>query len=324
MHVHDEVIAQHGEVVARVLSELEGVEDAIALLDEAESHVEVPLVDEAERERLRALASGDADRASHWHSLLARREAQALGYAGVLLPDVPGSPATGDVAVSRQHGPCGPALTVLLAGLEALAKQHLAGRLEVWIRHARPDDVVCATHGGYGVERRLGVLGRSLVGGPSHERDLPDLTVRPYRPEVDDAGVVAVLAAAYEGTPDGGWDRARFRERRSLPWFDPQDLLVAEQADGSLGGVHWLKRRSATVGEVYNLAIHPDAQGRGLGAVLLAAGLDHLRQIGCTEVLLWVDLANERAVRLYTSQGFVTRWEDIALARTLRSGGRLD
>jgi hypothetical protein len=35
-------------------------------------------------------------------------------------------------------------------------------------------------------------------------------------------------------------------------------------------------------------------------------------------VLLWVDRANERAVRLYTSQGFTTRWDDVALGRTLR------
>jgi mycothiol synthase len=324
MHGHDDVIAQRDDVTARVLSGAEGVDDAIALLDEAESHVEVPLVDEAERERLHALANGDAGRAAHWHSLLARRDGAAVGYAGVLLPDTPGAPATGDVAVSREHGPCGPVLSVLLAGLESLGRQHVAGRLEVWIRHAQPDDVVCATDGGYGVDRRLGVLGRSLTGGPTHAQDLPNLTVRPYRPEVDDAGVVAVLAASYEGTADDGWDRARFRERRELPWFRAEDLLVAEDEHGSIGGIHWLKRRSETVGEVYNLAIHPEAQGWGLGATLLAAGLDHLRQVGCTEALLWVDLANERAVRLYTSQGFVTRWEDVALARTLRGSSRID
>jgi hypothetical protein len=33
---------------------------------------------------------------------------------------------------------------------------------------------------------------------------------------------------------------------------------------------------------------------------------------------LWVDLANERGVRLYTSHGFHVRWEDLALGRELR------
>jgi hypothetical protein len=35
-----------------------------------------------------------------------------------------------------------------------------------------------------------------------------------------------------------------------------------------------------------------------------------------------VDLANETAVRLYAAHGFATRWEDVALGRTLRGQPR--
>jgi mycothiol synthase len=323
VHDHHDVIATRDDVVARVLSGDDGVEDAIALLDRAEADLEVPLVDEAERQRLTELATGDTERPSHWHSLLARRGDRAVGYAGALLPTAPGLTATGDIAVLREGEPCTPVLGALLAGLEGLGWQHLAGRLQVWVRHAQPSDVVCATDEGYGVDRRLGVLGRWL------DRPLPDgaevvgTTVRAYRPDVDDAGVVEVLAAAYAGTADGGWDLARFRERRGLSWFRAEDLLVAQDDDGWIAGIHWLKRRSEDVGEVYNLAIHPRAQGRGLGGVLLAAGLRHLAEVGCRDALLWVDLANERAVRLYISQGFTTRWEDVAFARTLRGTGSM-
>jgi mycothiol synthase len=317
MREHGELIAQRGEVAATVLHGAAGVEEAVALLDEAEAAVEVPLVDEAERERLHQLAEGDGERAAHWHSLLARRGAEAVGYAGVVLPRSPGLDATADVAVAPGEDPRRPVLSVLLAGLEALAWQHAAGRLQVWIRHAGAADVACATDGGYAVERRLGVLGRELVDLTTPETG-DAVRVRAYRPDEDDEGVVAVLAAAYGGTPEAGWDLARFRERRGWSWFRPEDLLVAEVSGGRLGGIHWLKRRGDGVGEVYNLAIHPDAQGRGVGAVLLQAGLAHLREVGCNEALLWVDLANERAVRLYASQGFATRWEDVALTRTLR------
>jgi mycothiol synthase len=323
VHDHHDVIATRDDVVARVLSGDDGVEDAIALLDRAEADLEVPLVDEAERQRLTELATGDTERPSHWHSLLARRGDRAVGYAGALLPTAPGLTATGDIAVLREGEPCTPVLGALLAGLEGLGWQHLAGRLQVWVRHAQPSDVVCATDEGYGVDRRLGVLGRWL------DRPLPDgaevvgTAVRAYRPDVDDAGVVEVLAAAYAGTADGGWDLARFRGRRGLSWFRAEDLLVAQDDDGWIAGIHWLKRRSEDVGEVYNLAIHPRAQGRGLGGVLLAAGLRHLAEVGCRDALLWVDLANERAVRLYISQGFTTRWEDVAFARTLRGTGSM-
>jgi mycothiol synthase len=314
---HGELIAERGDVAATVLHGAAGVDEAIALLDEAEAAVEVPLVDEAERERLHELAGGDAQRAAHWHSVLARREGAPVGYAGVVLPRSPGLDATADVAVAPGEDPRGPVLSVLLAGLESLAWQHAAGRLQVWIRHAAATDVACATDEGYGVERRLGVLGRGLEDVPAHAAG-DGVRVRTYRPDEDDEGVVAVLAAAYASTPEAGWDLARFRERRGWSWFRPEDLLVAEVEGGRLGGLHWLKRRGSGVGEVYNLAIHPDAQGRGLGAVLLGAGLVHLREVGCQEALLWVDLANERAVRLYASQGFTTRWEDVAFTRTLR------
>jgi ribosomal protein S18 acetylase RimI-like enzyme len=35
-------------------------------------------------------------------------------------------------------------------------------------------------------------------------------------------------------------------------------------------------------------------------------------------VLLWVDRANERAVELYTSRGFTTRWDDVAFEAVTR------
>ncbi|WP_052664539.1 GNAT family N-acetyltransferase [Nitriliruptor alkaliphilus] len=332
MRLHDDIAAERGDVVGRVLSGGDGhdgwtdtaaVEDAIALLDAAEASALVPLVDEAERHRLRALHTTD-ERAAHWHPVLARRGEVAVGYAGVVLPHTPGLTAVGDVAVSREHTPCGPVLSVLLASLEGLAWQHAAGRLQVWIRHATAEDVSCATDEGYGIDRRLAVLGRHLP-VPVAEPSAPPpagITIRAARPDLDDEGIVAVLAAAYGAGPDGGWDLPRFRERAALDWFRHEDLLVAVDEVGRILGMHWLKRRSATVGEVYNLAIHPDGQGAGLGGALLHAGLAHLTDVGCDEVLLWVDRANERAVRLYTSQGLTTRWEDVALGRTLRGSAR--
>jgi mycothiol synthase len=316
---HGDVIAVRDDVEARVLVGDEHVEDAVSLLDEAGSLVAVPLVDESERARLEALAAGREERAPHWHSVLARRAGETVGYAGVLSPHDAGGPATGDVAVARDRAPLVPTLSVLLASLEGLAWRHEAGRLQVWLRHATAPDVACATGEGYGIERRLGVLGRALddveVVPPP-----PDITVRAYRPGADDDAVVDVLASAYAQTPEAGWTIQRLEERRRVAWFRAEDLLVAEQDDGSLAGLHWLKRRGPGAGEVYNLAIHPRGQGRGLGAVLLTAGLAHLAAAGLAEVLLWVDLANDRAVRLYASQGFTTRWEDVALTRTLRGG----
>jgi mycothiol synthase len=241
---------------------------------------------------------------------VAERGSSPVGYGGLVLGD-DGGRATGDVAVIEGGAPVRRAL---LEGLEAEG----ADRPQIWMRHLDDDEIDAVGALGYRVERRLGVLGR----------DLDDLEpapaagqarIRPYRPGEDDDAVVEVLSAAYVGTDEAGWDHAQLRGRRDLPWFRAEDLLLGElpgDDDGEwVGGLHWLKRRGPGVGEVYNLAIHPEAQGAGLGGLLLHAGLEHLQRIGCAEVILWVDLDNGRAVDLYTSQGFVTRWQDVAVGR---------
>jgi mycothiol synthase len=286
---------------------------AIAALASAEAAAGAPLVDEAERLRLAGFAAGAPPRAG-WVPLVACRDGAVVGYAAVLVSD-DSTDARGDAALlGREEGPR--TLEALLETLADEAAVAAAAHLQVWVRHAGPSELAAARAAGYAVERRLGVLGRPLEGS---ERPTPPagVEVRAYRPDEDDEEVVGVLAAAYAGTAEAGWDLAAFHERRAWSWFRAEDLLVAEIEHGRLGGIHWLKRRGGGVGEVYNLAVHPDAQGRRLGPLLLAAGLAHLREVGCHEVLLWVDLANDRAVGLYTEQGFLTRWEDVALARSI-------
>jgi len=352
-HEHRDVVARVGDVTARVLAGAEGVDDAVALLDRAEADTGVPLVDESERNRLEELAAGRVDRHGHWHSVLARRngddpEGDAVGYAALLLPTSVEQPhlhdhdhgdhghghderplhghasddqaqpiplGHGDVALDHGGGADGTVLRALLQACDVLGRRHDTRRLQVWMRHVTESDLRHATAAGYCVDRRLGVLARPLTDLPDVE--VPDgVTIGAFT-DADADAVVDVLAAAYAGTPDGGWTRARFDARRSYDWFDPADLLVARRDNGTVAGVHWTKRRGDGVGEVYNLAVHPHAQGERLGGVLLTAGLRHLANIGCDRVLLWVDLANEPAVRLYTSQGFEVAWEDVALGREL-------
>lgn len=315
---HRDVVACVDDVEARVLRGDDEVESVVALLDRSEQAAGAPLVDESERARLDDLARGRTDRAGHWHSVVARRADDVIGYAGLVLPsheDTSGV-AHVDVAVDRDARPSQPSLQALLAAVDVLGRRHDAQRLQVWLRHATEADLHCAARAGYAVERRLGVLSRPL------DTDLPDVDVPEgvaignFR-EADADDVVEVLAAAYAGTADAGWTREQFDRKRGYDWFDPADILVARAGDGDVLGVHWTKRRGERTGEVYNLAVHPEAQGARLGAVLLHAGLDHLHDLGCREAVLWVDLANERAVRLYTAQGFEVVWEDVALCRVL-------
>lgn len=289
--------------------------DALALVDRLEATA--PAVDEAERERLRVLAE-DGHVAPRWRYLLAERAGALVGYAGLVLPGGDDEEALADLAIDRASPPMEPLLGALLEAAARRARAAGAPALRVWMRAVEPAEVAVAGRHGLRVERRLGVLARDLRGGPDVGGGVPPtgVEVRPFRPGTDDAAVVEVLAAAYAGTEEAGWDLDTFRQRQALDWFRAEDLLLAWR-DGRVVGLHWMKRRSSEVGEVHNLAVHPDGQGGGLGPVLLAAGLTHLRDIGCREALLWVDLANERAVRVYERHGFALRWMDVALAREL-------
>lgn len=317
-------------------------DEVVEFLDAVEAAVGAPLVDEAERDRLARLTAAEPPGSHvvgerHWSPLVAREGDRVVGYVGVLHPlatEVDAiRRAIGEVAVVRDGDVHGAALTALVDAAVEVALEHDARELEVWLRHAREEQVLAVASAGFAVRRRLAVLGRALVrteagaatarvgddeGPPIAERD--GIVVRPYRGAEDDAAVVEVLAAAHAGGPDAGWDPAAFAARRRAPWFVAEDLLLADSTDPAapgVVGVHWCKRRGGGVGEVHNLAVRPGAQGRGVGAVLLAAGLARLAAVGCREVLLWVDLDNERALRLYRAAGFTSCWEDVALVRTL-------
>ena len=69
-------------------------------------------------------------------------------------------------------------------------------------------------------------------------------------------------------------------------------------------GFHWTKRHDDVTGEVYVLGVHPRGGGRGLGGVLLDAGLAHLAAGGNSRVILYVDAGNAPAVALYERSGF--------------------
>ncbi len=301
----------------------EHLDEVLALLDRAESVAGIPLLDEGEHQRLRALADG-SERSPGWGSVLLRRDGRAIAYGGVA---VAGGRAQGDLALDRSVADVEVVTATGLTALHDLSAERGASEVQVWMRAAGAAGIAAGPPAGFTLERRLGVLGRDLPVTdvpPAAAEDLQRLRdggtrVRSFRPGDDDVEVVAVLAAAYEGTGDGGWDLARFEERQGLPWFRAEDLLVAADEDGHLAGLHWLKRRDARTGEVYNLAVHPRAQGRSVGPALLHAGLEHLTDVGCAEVILWVDRSNERAVRLYERYGFTTRWDDVAFGRAITS-----
>jgi mycothiol synthase len=181
-----------------------------------------------------------------------------------------------------------------------------SGEVRAWARGDHPAAAALAASHNLArvrelwVERRPTSLALPAVALP------PGVTVRGFRDDARDrAALVRVNASAFANHPEqGSMDLAELAERMAEPWFHAEDLLLAEDADGTLLGFHWTKRHDEHHGEVYVVGLDPAAQGRGLGKALVVAGLQHLADLGIDEVVLYVESDNLPARALYESLGF--------------------
>ena len=63
----------------------------------------------------------------------------------------------------------------------------------------------------------------------------------------------------------------------------------------------------AEIGLIYLLYVLPEQWSRGVGAVLMQAGMQELRDLGMREAILWVLRDNLRARRFYSTWAFSAR-----------------
>lgn len=96
---------------------------------------------------------------------------------------------------------------------------------------------------------------------------------------------------------------------RGFGWSGPDDLgrrlertrLV--ELRGAVVGTLFVER-DAQEASIFGFVIEPSLQGRGLGRAALRQACEQLRADGARRISLDVDLANDRALGLYTSIGF--------------------
>ena len=287
----------------------ERVDALVAAAAEADGHV--PLSEEA---RL-AVAHG---RPGSRHLIEHGAAGAVLGYAYLSAPD-PADPAAGrscELVIAPEARGAG--LGTLLAR-DALA----AGATRFWAHGAHPGARRVAAKLGLAESRELRLL--EVTGWTAtalSPKPPAGVSIRSFRPGEDDAKWLVLNSAAFAHHPEQGqWRLGDLHERLLEPWFDPAGFFLAERAvaDGrrELIGFHWTKTHPAgayaeeAVGEVYVLGVSPDAQGLGLGRVLLHTGLAYLAARGFRTVILYVDGDNTAAIRLYENAGFHTRSVDL-------------
>lgn len=263
--------------------------------------------------------------ATGWMGVLAREQGALVGYAHIRWGGPGERPrAAVEVAVHPDHRDDGTVAALVLREATAAIGRAGGGLVYLWVHRVEQADHALAFDLGFGIQRELACMARDLTTPPS-PATLPErVDVRAYRPDVDEQALLEVNNAAFAGHPEnGGWDHDDFAERSALEWFDPADVLMAWRGIELLG-FHWTKRHGheseerpahPPVAEVYVLAVHPRAQGLGLGRSLLQAGMHHLYGRGCRRVMLYVDGADATAVHLYESAGFTLAFHDVCFER---------
>jgi mycothiol synthase len=204
------------------------------------------------------------------------------------------------------------AAAAVLAAVVGRVRERGGGPVHLWITDPEDRYDALAAQAGLSRDRDLWQLRRPLpVGEPW------SLTTRPFVVGKDEAAWVEVNNRAFVWHAEqSGWTVDDVRAREAEPWFDPAGFLLHE-VDGRLVGFCWTKVHAdhePPLGEIYVIAVDPDAHHRGVGRALVLAGLDPLAREGLRVGMLYVDADNAPANRLYADLGFTLDHVDRAFA----------
>jgi mycothiol synthase len=158
------------------------------------------------------------------------------------------------------------------------------------------------------------------------------IETRSFVPGADDLNWLRVNNRAFaDHGEQGGWTIDTFRQRQQEPWFDTDGFRVLDAFDDDgtrrMAGFCWTKVHDATdtgdvaLGEIYVIAVDPDFHGRGYGAQLTLAGLDHLARHGLEVAMLYVDADNAPAVAMYERLGFTVHSTNAAFVADIAPAG---
>lgn len=132
-----------------------------------------------------------------------------------------------------------------------------------------------------------------------------------------DENMKALYETAHEKDPKGGWEFTDSRGRNELGHKDNVFLLCVDSGTSTVQAFAALRFEARLVeGAIdsvdspccylYEMQVHKDHQGRGLGSVLIEALFDLIRhlRVGSMRVGLTVFKHNDKAVGFYLKKGF--------------------
>lgn len=182
--------------------------------------------------------------------------------------------------------------------------KRVSGPIQLWRHRPFPVDL---SHLGLDTQYFLAHMARPAANLPSIPQIPDGVVIRAFTWDDLEAFVELNNAAFTSHEDQSGWSLEKARARLSQDWVRFDELFLAEE-NGDLLAFHWTKRHTTDegtpAGEVYIIGVHPKAQGRGLGKVMLLTGLHALVNGGAEVLDLWVNENEEVPYTLYQTMGF--------------------
>ncbi len=271
---------------------------------------------------------------NHDQHFLMRKGAVLVGYAHLDATDDVAGPSA-ELAVHPAHRRIGVGRELVESMLSTVPDK----RLRLWAHGEQSAANELARSMNFINTRVLWQMRRSLRTPLSPPVLPPGISLRTFSPDLDAQAWLELNSRAFANHPEqGGWLVADLESRMGEPWFSTDGFILAiSDGTGDIAGFHWTKVHGATghavhapkdlapeahaheaLGEVYVVGVDPTWQGTGLGRAITVIGLQHLRDLGLSQAMLYVDATNSPALNLYSSLGFA-RWDtDVLYHRDTR------
>lgn len=118
----------------------------------------------------------------------------------------------------------------------------------------------------------------------------------------------------------------RWRKNREIDQdieAEPEGVLVAEEDGRVVGYITTVTDDTTRIGRIPNLAVHPEAQGQGVGKQLINAALDRFRDEGMQYAKIETLATNPTGQSLYPKAGFRELVRQIHYIVKMEDAGRL-
>lgn len=230
-------------------------------------------------------------------SAVAFADDEMSGFLGISVRQPAGSPAETwtDIVIAASSGRGAPAETIgalLSATMPALRARGATGLMSLvasgWLKSALGENGFAETDRVVSYARDGRQVAPTAVGPAA---------LRTAQPGDTDA-VLALNADAFEPM----W---QYDEATTLTWFiTSEHSVIAESAGRPVGFALTSTAADGRHAQLIRVAVHPDAQGRGIGRQLVVDAIRFASDSGATGLSLNTQASNAIARRLYGSLGF--------------------